>query len=433
MMELTYIPLKTSDGQVAGHARVQDGFVELSLRAASGTQALILTESGYVTGEAGAHIRAGGRVLCVALHDRGKLRCCGFARGCPHTVDDVRARLLTLFPPTPAAAPRRAPEPQAQTPAVPEPLPFVQPARPYAEKRSAGAHAARTEREQAAFEHDARSRAAAAADTADPAPEHIPQEAPAQEASAPTDPAANGPAPEHTMRPDCARDEPAPDDSKSDGPAPNDSTPDGSVQNDTAPDDSDSDDSDGRIETVLARLRDASAAAFFSVPDAVPESPDDTANRAEAFAALLERCEAVFQKIDAAPGDDSAIGSAPAHVPSIKDAQDGPRRCAVIDWHDSVDALLASQPAARRDTIAQSPARAPVTNPFPHIFPDARFYSECDSTGTQMLIGTWRRGTEQFTVTAVHGEYSPRPPEHLPGFTRYIRTRQGGFWVRVDD
>ena len=32
MLELEYIPLKTPDGGICGHARVRGGFVELSLR-----------------------------------------------------------------------------------------------------------------------------------------------------------------------------------------------------------------------------------------------------------------------------------------------------------------------------------------------------------------------------------------------------------------
>ena len=51
--------------------------------------------------------------------------------------------------------------------------------------------------------------------------------------------------------------------------------------------------------------------------------------------------------------------------------------------------------------------------------------------GAAHLAGEWQRGGERMQITAVPGAYSPRPPAHLPDFTRYIRARSGGYWIRV--
>ena len=40
---------------------------------------------------------------------------------------------------------------------------------------------------------------------------------------------------------------------------------------------------------------------------------------------------------------------------------------------------------------------------------------------------------ERMRITAVPGAYSPHPPAHLTGFTRYIRARSGGYWIRVEE
>lgn len=406
MSELTFIPLKAPDGQVAGHARVQNGTVALALRGAVGSQVLILTDGGSVTGETGSHIRASGRVQAVALHDNGQLRCCGFARGCPYTADDVRTRLTAMYH-------KDAPVQQrpAQTPPA-APIPFSRPPEPLA---------------------------------APSAPKRRMNESPAPEQAAETF--------QWAPAPDWKRD-------AQDWAATQAHThPSGMKTAASEPAEAPPEPEEADVQNVLNWLQNEAAAGFFVQTETTAETPEETADRTESFAALLSRCEQVFEKIAVTPenrADASPLPTAQPHViaqrPPAQRMQADPCKMAeqsseepaakapitqaeqdaghssVVEWHASVDALLAqSRPDRSGDT------RKPVINPFPHIFPEARFFEECDNAGTHMLIGTWRRGIDQFTVTAVRGEYSPNPPSHLPGFTRYIRTRQGGFWVRVDD
>lgn len=83
-----------------------------------------------------------------------------------------------------------------------------------------------------------------------------------------------------------------------------------------------------------------------------------------------------------------------------------------------------------RDTDAAPPdaAPTPVPNPFPHIFPDAQFI-RIGSDDT--LLGEWLHGNARAEISAVPGPYSPQPPSNLAGYTRYIRARSGGYWVKV--
>lgn len=206
-------------------------------------------------------------------------------------------------------------------------------------------------------------------------------------------------------------------------------------------------DPDEAMTKALQRLADTAAEAFF--PAAKKESPSpmpDGAEKAAVFSALLTRADAVFAKASALPEN-----PAPAPVPPDRsleepapeelwfkaylkpDPAEEPRKAPVKpprqffppDWAGEVDALLSGS----RETPVR---RTPAENPFPHIFPDAHFQREEGPDG-QRLLGQWRRGGDSFSITAVQGDYSPQPPAHLMGFTRYIRTRSGGFWVRVED
>ena len=115
-------------------------------------------------------------------------------------------------------------------------------------------------------------------------------------------------------------------------------------------------------------------------------------------------------------------------MPSAAPAGDGPRRARRLPgelsgWSDEVDRLLEDR--------APLPRRDPVANPFPNIFPGAVFERVTLPGGAAHLAGEWQRGGERMQITAVPGAYSPRPPAHLPDFTRYIRARSGGYWIRV--
>ncbi len=98
------------------------------------------------------------------------------------------------------------------------------------------------------------------------------------------------------------------------------------------------------------------------------------------------------------------------------------------DWYDEVERLLENEPPANRSE--------PIVNPFPNIFPGAKFLSIQKPGVPAYLCGDWYSGRgptgERMRITAVPGAYSPRPPAHLTGFTRYIRARTGGYWIRVE-
>ena len=130
----------------------------------------------------------------------------------------------------------------------------------------------------------------------------------------------------------------------------------------------------------------------------------------------------------AAPADGAA--AEPPELPRMPSAApaDGPRRARRLPgelsgWSDEVDRLLEDR--------APLPRRDPVANPFPNIFPGAVFERVTLPGGAAHLAGEWQRGGERMQITAVPGAYSPRPPAHLPDFTRYIRARSGGYWIRV--
>ncbi|GEM_PF-6353989 len=156
-------------------------------------------------------------------------------------------------------------------------------------------------------------------------------------------------------------------------------------------------------------------------PQAFSEPPVSEAQAAEtveepeadeaSFAALCERYDAVAADIRRV---------IPAYPPAAEPqaAESAPEPPAEFTPDDT-------QPDMQRTV------RVPVANPFPHIFPNARFYRE-EGAETETLIGVWQRGNERMQITAVLGDYSPQPPAHLSGFTRYIRSRSGGYWVKVE-
>lgn len=156
---------------------------------------------------------------------------------------------------------------------------------------------------------------------------------------------------------------------------------------------------------------EAGAAEALSNPPEPPLTDPDT----EAFFALLRRSDAVYRSIyepvtPKEPQDPLPFSRSAANpVPS---------------WHGEVDALLNQVTEQQRINIP---------NPFPHIFPNAAFVKIVKNGVAERLEGDWRRGAERFRVHAVPGSYSPMPPQELAGYTRYIRSRAGGFWVKVVD
>lgn len=194
----------------------------------------------------------------------------------------------------------------------------------------------------------------------------------------------------------------------------------------------------------------------------VPVSPRAEAARSEPVSAPAQPAAAQAAPVQAAPPQAASVQAAPAQAAAAQAApvQAEPERIVpagdpasfgvLCERYDAVAAdirrvspsyVRPAEPAAEPEHAAPAaePAaskqprviRTPTQNPFPHIFPNARFYRE-EGAPAETLVGIWQRGTERMRITAVLGDYSPQPPSHLEGFTRYIRSRSGGYWVRVD-
>ena len=409
MTQLQFIPLKTPEGRLCGHARVAGGFVELQLRADAPGRAAVLTAAGVTEGPVGSRIAVqGAPVQAVAVHEAGRIRCLGLARGVSLTPEQVRARLMT---------PRRA---DAEG-------------------------AARMETDAAR----ALTRAAAQADGAARPAERAREKGAAPDAQAPAMAEGKGDAPAVMAQGEAARAAepaaPAMAEEKGDAPA---------VMADRPSAPASIEQSAADSESFMALLRRADAAfqrlsrrvepmpGADMLPGAPPEPPrrsGRTEDGVRAAAAIAQDTAApadgaaaeppeLPRTSPAAPADGAAAEPPePPRMPSAAPA-DGPRRARRLPgelsgWSDEVDRLLEDR--------APLPRRDPVANPFPNIFPGAVFERVTLPGGAAHLAGEWQRGGERMQITAVPGAYSPRPPAHLPDFTRYIRARSGGYWIRV--
>ena len=424
MTQLQFIPLKTPEGRLCGHARVAGGFVELQLRADAPGRAAVLTAAGVTEGPVGSRIAVqGAPVQAVAVHEAGRIRCLGLARGVSLTPEQVRARLMT---------PRRA--------------------------DAEGATRMETDAARALARAAAQGEAARAAEPAAPAMAEGKGDAPAVMAQGEAAQAAEPALADGAARPaERAREKgaapdaqaPAMAEGKGDAPAVMAETSD----RPSAP--ASIEQSAADSESFMALLRRADAAfqrlsrrvepmpGADMLPGAPPEPPrrsgrtEDGVRAAAAIAqdtaapadgAAAEPPEAP-RTSPAAPADGAAAEPPEApRMPPAAPAGDGPRRARRLPgelsgWSDEVDRLLEDR--------APLPRRDPVANPFPNIFPGAVFERVTLPGGAAHLAGEWQRGGERMQITAVPGAYSPRPPAHLPDFTRYIRARSGGYWIRV--
>lgn len=440
MTELEFIPLKTPEGKVCGHARIAGGYAEVRLRAPLAGRVAVLTATGVTEGPAGGRIAVRGadaRVQAVVVHEDGRVRCMGLSRGASLAPEQVRARLMTSHRAAGApqadvavqapAVSRRAAEaiPSAGTEAPPA-IPAAAPAAPVA------ADIAQTETPATT----------ATAATGMPVERQDPAEAPAAPAAAP---AAAEPGAAQTAEGEAwataANVRPA--------------TAAERVQPQQAP--------AAAAETSFAPVENRETSA--------PPSIEQSAADSESFMALLRRADAAFQRISRRngpmPGADmlpdgafapharrssrhgdavqerktpTAAPGAPEHAPAVQTAAMRPSAAAPVTgeatsrrahrlpgeaagWSDEVDRLL--------EDCEPRPRREPIANPFPNIFPGAGFYRVSLPGQSAHLEGDWQRGGERVQITAVPGAYSPRPPAHLPDFTRYIRARSGGYWIRI--
>lgn len=430
MTQLEFIPLKSPDGAPCGHARVQGGFVDVCMRGAVRGQAFVLTQSGYTAGLNETRIRVDGRVQAVALHENGRLVCAGFARGASMTLPELRRKLAAL---TPAPVQKAAKADAACAVSAPTAPPADNPV-PATTHTEAPAHNV--------------------LDSDRPLPADLAVESRrlnAFLADAPAD--GGGVSAQETIAETLARL------SREDGaflpavphetrcaPVP---APDAAI------------DDDGERASLLAQLRRAEAVLRRISPPEYVRAPNAFASNAApapADAAVGETACA----LEAPPLPDAATPCRAPMPPPAPDTQECPhtpdaqacppdapdrqrtdrpapakqtprtyagyrpvsppvRETAREQWHREADALLCAEPSQA----------VPVENPFPHIFPGAVFTRDDRMHTRGTLCGQWTRRGERFHITAVPGEYRPQPPKHLPGFTRYIRTLQGGYWIRV--
>ena len=383
MTEVAYIPLKTADGAVLGHARVCGGTVVFQFRRAVQGQAVVLTDSGRFSGDLHGSVRMDGAVIAAAAIENGRVLCVGQTRGNALCADEVRRRLID-----PAVEELRGKS--AET------APLI-------------------------------SNTGSNQDKSSPLSVVSVSSAPTEHASVPPQPA------RETIA-QSAADE---------------------VQRTEAQSIPTHGDTPRQAEPV--RETAGKLLHFTRAEDRVPPSVQESAADSESFMALLRRADAAFSRLNTPV------------LPLV--TQEGARSAAqserARETHASADACRTAlsgtkaEPSPQKPSSAQRPpadtaecashrrawdeqveallelpnaiARERCDNPFPHIFPGAQFVRISGSGVLEHLEGEWISGRERYRLFAVRGEYSPLPPRHLSGFTRFIRTRSGGYWVRVTE
>lgn len=433
MTEVAYIPLKTADGAVLGHARVCGGTAVFQFRRAVQGQAVVLTDSGRFSGDLHGSVRMDGAVIAAAAIENGRVLCVGQTRGNALCADEVRRRLID-----PAVEELRGKS--AET------APLISNTGSNQDKSSplsvVSVSSAPTEHAPVPLQPTRETIAQPAADEVQrteaqsiPAHGDMPRQAePSRSANAPTE---HAPVPPQPAREPIAQ--PAADD----------------VQRAEAQSMPAHGDTPRQAEPV--RETAGKLLHFTRAEDRVPPSVQESAADSESFMALLRRADAAFSRLNTPV------------FPLV--TQEGARSAAQIErareTHASADAFRTAlsgtkaEPSPQKPSSAQRPpadtaecashrrawdeqveallelpnaiARERCDNPFPHIFPGAQFVRISGSGVLEHLEGEWISGRERYRLFAVRGEYSPLPPRHLSGFTRFIRTRSGGYWVRVTE
>ena len=433
MTEVAYIPLKTADGAVLGHARVCGGTVVFQFRRAVQGQAVVLTDSGRFSGDLHGSVRMDGAVIAAAAIENGRVLCVGQTRGNALCADEVRRRLID-----PAVEELRGKSAEP-APLISKtesnrdnssPLSVVSVSSAPTEHASVPPQPARETIAQSAADEVQRTEAQSI-----PAHGDTPRQAePLRRANAPTEHAPVPPQPTREPIAQSAANEVQRTEAQSmpaHGDTPRQAKPVG--------------------ETAGKLLH------FTRAEDRVPPSVQESAADSESFMALLRRADAAFSRLNTPV------------LPLV--TQEGARSAAqserARETHASADAFRTAlsgtkaEPSPQKPSSAQRPpadtaecashrrawdeqveallelpnaiARERCDNPFPHIFPGAQFVRISGSGVLEHLEGEWISGRERYRLFAVRGEYSPLPPRHLSGFTRFIRTRSGGYWVRVTE
>ena len=433
MTEVAYIPLKTADGAVLGHARVCGGTAVFQFRRAVQGQAVVLTDSGRFSGDLHGSVRMDGAVIAAAAIENGRVLCVGQTRGNALCADEVRRRLIA-----PAVEELRGKSAET-APLISNtesnrdnssPLSSESASSAPAERASVPPQPARETIAQPAADEVQRTEAQSI-----PAHGDTPRQAePLRSANAPTE---HAPVPPQPAREPIAQ--PAADDVQR-------------AEAQSMPTHGDTPRQAKPVGETAGKLLH-----FTRAEDRVPPSVQESAADSESFMALLRRADAAFSRLNTPV------------FPLV--TQEGARSAAQIErareTHASADAFRTAlsgtkaEPSPQKPSSAQRPpadtaecashrrawdeqveallelpnaiARERCDNPFPHIFPGAQFVRISGSGVLEHLEGEWISGRERYRLFAVRGEYSPLPPRHLSGFTRFIRTRSGGYWVRVTE
>ena len=433
MTEVAYIPLKTADGAVLGHARVCGGTVVFQFRRAVQGQAVVLTDSGRFSGDLHGSVRMDGAVIAAAAIENGRVLCVGQTRGNALCADEVRRRLID-----PAVEELRGKS--AET------APLISKTESNQDKSSplsvVSASSAPVEHASVPTQPTQKTIAQSAADEVQrteaqsiPARGDMPRQAePLRSANAPVE---HAPVPPQPTRETIAQ--PAADDVQR-------------AEAQSMPTHGDTPRQAKPVGETAGKLLH-----FTRAEDRVPPSVQESAADSESFMALLRRADAAFSRLNTPV------------FPLV--TQEGARSAAqserARETHASADAFRTAlsgtkaEPSPQKPSSAQRPpadtaecashrrawdeqveallelpnaiARERCDNPFPHIFPGAQFVRISGSGVLEHLEGEWISGRERYRLFAVRGEYSPLPPRHLSGFTRFIRTRSGGYWVRVTE
>ena len=533
MTEVAYIPLKTADGAVLGHARVCGGTVVFQFRRAVQGQAVVLTDSGRFSGDLHGSVRMDGAVIAAAAIENGRVLCVGQTRGNALCADEVRRRLIDpavkelcgksaetaplisntgsnqdKSSPLSVVSVSSAPTEHASVPPQPAREPIAQSAADEVQRTEAQSIPARGDMPRQAeplrsanapVEHASVPTQPARETIAQPAADEVqrteaqsipahgdmPRQAePLRSANAPVEHASVPTQPTQKTIAQSAADEVQRTEAQSipaRGDMPRQAEP---LRSANAPVEHASVPTQPARETIaqpaadeVQRTEAQSIPArgdtprqaepvretagkllhFTRAEDRVPPSVQESAADSESFMALLRRADAAFSRLNTPV------------LPLV--TQEGARSAAqserARETHASADAFRTAlsgtkaEPSPQKPSSAQRPpadtaecashrrawdeqveallelpnaiARERCDNPFPHIFPGAQFVRISGSGVLEHLEGEWISGRERYRLFAVRGEYSPLPPRHLSGFTRFIRTRSGGYWVRVTE
>ena len=533
MTEVAYIPLKTADGAVLGHARVCGGTVVFQFRRAVQGQAVVLTDSGRFSGDLHGSVRMDGAVIAAAAIENGRVLCVGQTRGNALCADEVRRRLIDpaveelrgksaetaplisntgsnqdKSSPLSVVSVSSAPTEHASVPPQPAREPIAQSAADEVQRTEAQSIPARGDmprqaeplrRANAPTEHASVPPQPARETIAQPAADEVQRteaqsipahgdmprqaeplrsaNAPVEHASVPTQPTQKTIAqsaadevqrteaqsiPAHGDMPRQAeplRSANAPVEHASVPTQPTQKTIAQSAADEVQRTEAQSIPTHGDTPRQAEPVRETAGKLlhFTRAEDRVPPSVQESAADSESFMALLRRADAAFSRLNTPV------------LPLV--TQEGARSAAqserARETHASADAFRTAlsgtkaEPSPQKPSSAQRPpadtaecashrrawdeqveallelpnaiARERCDNPFPHIFPGAQFVRISGSGVLEHLEGEWISGRERYRLFAVRGEYSPLPPRHLSGFTRFIRTRSGGYWVRVTE